>query len=58
MDYNVVLKQIRESVILKKIPRDAMGFVFSQIAGNFAKDSKNNDLIFIAKNDNEMNLIH
>ncbi len=54
MDYSVKLKQIRESSILKKIPRDAIGFLFSQIAGNF----NNNDLIFIAKDDSEMSLIN
>ena len=35
MDYSVKLKQIRESAILKKIPQDAIGFLFSQIASNF-----------------------
>ncbi len=54
MDYSVKLKQIRESTVLKKIPQDAIGFLFSQIASNF----NNSDLIFIAKDDNEMNLIN
>ena len=53
MDYQVKLKQIRESTILKKIPDDAIGFIFSQLVNNFNQQ----DIIFIAKNDLEMELI-
>lgn len=54
MDYQVKLRQIRESCILKKIPEDAIGFLLSEISKNFA----DSDLIYIAKDDNEMALIN
>lgn len=53
MDYKVKLKNIRESCILTKTPLDAHGFLAAEISKNFAE----NDLVFIAQNDAEMELI-
>lgn len=54
MDYQVKIKQIRESCIIKKINEDAIGYLVSQISQNFSTK----DIIYIAKDDNEMALIN
>jgi transcription-repair coupling factor (superfamily II helicase) len=54
MDYQVKIKQIRESCIIKKVPDDAIGFLVSQITKNFHQQ----DVIYIAKDDTEMAVIN
>lgn len=53
MDYKVKLKHIQESCVLTKIPEDSHAFLASEISHNFS----HNDLVFIAQNDAEMELI-
>lgn len=54
MDYKVKLKNIKESCEILRINDDAQGFVTSLITQNFLQ----NDIIFIAKNDAEMEIIN
>lgn len=53
MDYKIKLKNISKSCILSRIPNDAHGFIASEISKNFL----DSDLVFIAKNDAEMDLL-
>ncbi len=53
MDYKTKLKNIGESVILTKTPRDSHGFLATEISKNFS----NSDVLFIAESDKEMELI-
>ena len=53
MDYKIQLKNITNSAILTKVPDDAHGFLAAQISQNFSQ----NDVVFIAKNDLEMELV-
>lgn len=54
MDYKIKLTHLRQSSVLTKTPQDAQGFLACEIAKNFAE----NDILFIAKNDAEMNNLH
>jgi transcription-repair coupling factor (superfamily II helicase) len=53
MDYKIKLKNIGESCVLTRIPSDAHGFIASEISKNFS----DSDLVFIAKNDAEMDFL-
>lgn len=53
MDYKIKLHHIRESCILTKTPADAHGFLAAEIAKNFT----DSDLVYIAANDAEMEVI-
>lgn len=53
MDYKIKLKNIRESCVLTRTPEDAQGFLAAEISKNFSE----NDFVFIAANDAEMELI-
>jgi transcription-repair coupling factor (superfamily II helicase) len=53
MDYNIKLKNLNESCVLTKIPGDAEAFIATEIAKNFPAS----DLLFIAQNDAEMELV-
>ena len=53
MDYKIKLSHIRQSCVLTKTPNDAQAFLATEIAQNFAES----DLVFIAKNDAEMELL-
>lgn len=53
MDYKVKIRNIKESVEFESVSDDCQGFITSLTANNF----QNNDIIFIAKNDAEMNII-
>ncbi len=53
MDYKIKLKNIGESCVLTRTPNDAHGFIASEISKNFS----DSDLVFIAKNDAEMDLL-
>lgn len=53
MDYKIKLSQLRESCVLVKTPADAQGFLTAEIAKNFT----DSDIVFVAENDSEMDLI-
>ncbi len=53
MDYKIKIKNINESCDILRLNDDAQGFVTSLIIQNFT----NNDIVFIAKNDVEMEII-
>ncbi|HLD76937.1 MAG TPA: CarD family transcriptional regulator, partial [Rickettsiales bacterium] len=53
MDYKIKLKNIKESCEILRLNDDAQGFVASLIAQNVDE----NDIIFVAKNDVEMEII-
>ena len=53
MDYHIKLKNINESCVLTKFPKDAQGFAICEIFSNF----KNNHKIYIAENDQEIEII-
>ena len=53
MDYKIKLSQLRESCVLVKTPADAQGFLTAEIAKNFT----DSDIVFVAENDAEMELI-
>jgi transcription-repair coupling factor (superfamily II helicase) len=53
MDYKIKLKNIGESCILTKVPADSHGFLATEIAKNFSR----NDIVFIAENDGEMEIL-
>lgn len=53
MDYKTKLSQLRESCVLVKTPTDAQAFLTAEISKNF----KESDLVFIAENDAEMDLL-
>ncbi|MBP7709795.1 MAG: transcription-repair coupling factor [Rickettsiales bacterium] len=53
MDYKIKLSQLRESCVLVKTPTDAHAFLTAEISKNF----KESDLVFVAENDAEMELI-
>ena len=53
MDYKIKLHHIRESCILTKTPLDAHGFLAAEIAKNFT----DSDLVYVAANDAEMEVI-
>ncbi len=54
MDYKTKLKNITSSTTLSKVPTDSLGFLASQISHNFS----NQDKIFIAENDAQINIIN
>ena len=54
MDYKIKLHHLRQSSVLTKIPQDAQGFLTCEIAKNFS----DSDIVFIAKNDAEMDVIN
>ncbi len=54
MDYKTKLHHLRQSTILTKIPADAKSFVTCEIAKNFS----DSDIVFIAKNDAEMDSVN
>lgn len=54
MDYKIKLKNIHESCVLIKTPKDAQSFLAAEISKNFS----NNDFIFIANSDSEMEEIY
>jgi transcription-repair coupling factor (superfamily II helicase)/very-short-patch-repair endonuclease len=53
MNYKTKLSQLRESCVLVKTPNDAQAFLAAEISKNF----KESDLVFIAENDAEMDLL-
>lgn len=53
MDYKVKLKNIRESCVLVKTPKDAETFLTCEIAKNFS----DSDVLFIAQSDSEMETV-
>ncbi len=53
MDYKIKLNHLRESSVLIKTPQDAHGFLTAEISKNFP----NSDLVFIAKNDAQMEVL-
>lgn len=53
MHYNLQLKNIFKSCVLTKIPADSHAFLASEISKNFSE----NDIVFIAKNDAEMEVL-
>lgn len=53
INYKVKLKNIRESCVLIKTPRDAHGFLAAEISRNFS----DSDHVFIAENDVEMEAV-
>ncbi|MBM3579981.1 MAG: hypothetical protein FJX34_04330, partial [Alphaproteobacteria bacterium] len=53
MDYKVKIRNIGESCVLTKIPKDAQGFLATEISKNFS----DSDIIFIAQNDSEMDVL-
>ncbi len=54
MDYKVKLKNIHESCVLPRTPKDAQSFLAAEISKNFS----NQDFIFIASSENEMEEIY
>jgi transcription-repair coupling factor (superfamily II helicase) len=53
MDYKIQLKNITDSCVLTKVPGDAHGFLAVEIAKNFSQ----NDVVFVAENDVEMEVL-
>lgn len=53
MHYKIQLKNIYKSSVLTKVPKDSHAFLASEISKNFSE----NDVVFIAKNDAEMEVL-
>lgn len=61
MHYKIQLKNIYNSCVLTKVPKDSHAFLANEISKNFSENAKGNaggnDFVFIAKNDAEMEIL-